>query len=98
MEIEAIQDYVGDEDCFSQGTHSIPNQYFKCLETGIEMIFTFRIGSGWSVGSPTGISVIPLLHYSRTTGRKIPFPKSPEKYKKHQKEFYDSLNKLKAVL
>lgn len=97
MEIDSIKDYVGDEDCFSKGKHYIPNQYFKCLETGIEMIFSFRIGSGWSVGAPVGQSSIPIPGYFRTTGRKIPFPESPKKYAKQEREFYEQIKKLREV-
>lgn len=97
MNTEMIQDYVGDEDCFSVGKHYVPNQYFKCLDSGIEMLFRFRIGSGWAVGAPLGQSCIPVLRYSIDTGKKIPFPETPEKYQKQEREFYDGLKKLREL-
>lgn len=97
MKTESIQDYVGDENCFSRGKHNIPNQYFKCLETGIEMVFTFTIGSGWGVGAPTGQSSLPVLKYYRTTGRKILFPKTPQKYAAQEREFYETMKKLREL-
>lgn len=97
MEIEMIQDYVGDEDCFSVGKHYIPNQYFKCPITGVEMSFSFRIGSGWAVGAPAGQSCLPVLHYFRNTGKKIPFPPSPKKYAKQEKEFYEAIKTLRDM-
>lgn len=92
-----VQDYVGDENCFSAGKHYVPDQYFKCPETGIEMVFKFRLGSGWSVGAPEGQSSIPVLRYSRDTGRKIPFPKTPAKYAKQEREFYEKLKTLREL-
>lgn len=97
MNTEMIQDYVGDEDCFSAGEHYIPNQYFKCLDSGIEMVFRFMIGSGWSVAAPEGQSGIPILRYFRNTGKKIPFPKTPKKYEKQEREFYDNIKKLREL-
>lgn len=94
---EYIEDYVGDEDCFSVGKHYIPNQYFKCPETGIEMIFRFRLGSGWCVAAPEGQSCIPVLRYGIDTGKKVPFPKTPAKYLKQEKRFYDNLKKLREL-
>lgn len=92
-----IQDYVGDENCFSIGKHYVPDQYFKCPETGIEMVFKFRLGSGWSVGAPEGQSSIPVLRYGIDTGRKIPFPKTPAKYSKQEREFYEKLKTLREL-
>jgi hypothetical protein len=97
MNMEMLQDYVGDEDCFSVGKHYIPNQYFKCPDSGIEMVFRFRIGSGWAVGPPEGKSCIPVLRYTMDTGNKIPFPETPEKYKKQERKFYDNLKKLREL-
>lgn len=96
MNTEMIQGYVGDEDCFSVGNHHIPNQYFKCPETGLEMIFTFRLGSGWTVQGIPGQSVLQILRYNRV-GRKIPFPKTPKKYEKQERDFYDNLKKLREL-
>jgi hypothetical protein len=97
MEIESIQNYVGDEDCFSVGRHWIPNQYFKCPDSGVEMNFVFRIGSGWSVGAPAGQSCLPVLHYFRNTGKKIPFPPSPKKYAGQEQDFYATIKKLREM-
>lgn len=97
MKIESIQNYVGDEDCFSAGRHWIPNQYFKCPDTGVEMSFVFRVGSGWSVGAPTSRSCRTVLHYYRNTGKKIPFPESPKKYAVQEKEFYAAIKKLREM-
>ena len=94
MKVDMIQDYVGDEDCFSEGKHYIPDQYFKCLETGAKMIFKFYPGTGWTVAAPKGVSIKTLLRYSRVTGNKIPFPSTPEKYQKQQNEFYEALENL----
>lgn len=95
MNMEMLQDYVGDENCFSVGKHYIPNQYFKCSDSGIEMVFRFCIGSGWAVGPPEGQSCIPVLRYTMNTGKKIPFPETPQKYKKQERKFYDNLKKLR---
>lgn len=74
--------------------HNIPNHYFKCLQTGIEMDFTYKIGSGWAVGALNGESCLPILKYYRTTGRKIPWPDPVEKYAEQEKEFYDMLKDM----
>lgn len=97
MNMEMIEGYVGDEDCFSVGKHYIPNQYFKCPDSGIEMVFRFRIGSGWGVAAPEGQSCIPVLRYSINTGKGIPFPKTPKKYEKQERNFYDNLKKLREL-
>lgn len=74
--------------------HNIPNYYFKCLQTGIEMVFTYTIGSGWTVGAPNGDSIRPILRYYKTTGRKIPWPDPVEKYTEQEKQFYDMLKHM----
>lgn len=96
IENEAIEEYVGDEDCFSVGKHYIPNQYFKCPDSGLEMVFKFRIGSGWSVRAAYAEDALKVLQYNKPY-RKIPFPKTPKKYEKQEREFYDSLKKLREL-
>lgn len=95
-ETESIQNYVGDEDSFSVGRTWIPNQYYKCPETGLEMVFTYRLGSGWGVGAPEGMSSLPILTYFRTTGCKIPFPSTPLKYAVQEKEFYEMIKGIRV--
>jgi hypothetical protein len=90
METEYIQDCVGDEDDFSTGKHYIPNQYFKCTKTGMEMDFTFHIPYGWCVSFPNS-SLRESLNYEG----KIPFPDKIEKYARQEKEFYEMLEKIK---
>lgn len=68
--------------------HNIPNQYYKCPVTGIEMYFKFDRGSGWSVGFPKGHNG---LREMKKAGLKIPFPDTPKQYEKEVEEFYRML-------
>lgn len=66
--------------------HNIPNQYYKHLESGIEMLFIFDTRQGWSV------SFMNLDDMQDVTFP-VPFPEDPEKYKAQVGQFHVELEK-----
>ena len=61
--------------------HNICSQYYKDLESGVEMLFRFDTQRGWSVSFIN-------LEDEQDVKFVVPFPKDPEKYKEHYSEPY----------
>lgn len=57
--------------------HNVPNQYWKCSVTGIEVNFTFTRGTGWGASFPRGFKGMRTL---KDQGIKVPFPEVPPEY------------------
>lgn len=70
--------------------HNICSQYYKDLESGVEMLFQFDTQRGWSVSFIN-------LEDEQDVKFIVPFPKDPEKYKEQIDKFYKDLEEKYAV-
>ena len=71
--------------------HNICSQYYKDLESGVEMLFRFDTQRGWMVSFQTPNFIdLPL-------GYKVSYPPTPEKYKEQIDKFYKDLDEKYQV-